>query len=211
MSQSPVAPETLAAALAARLVHDLSGPASGVTSGLELHADPDLPEMKQDGLDLASSSSHALAELLEFCRVAFGASGEPLGADALGKLAQTQFAGKRATLDWSPSIAELSGTQAQALLILAQIAAGGLAMGGTARATTVAGDGRMSLRVEGQGQRAQLQPEALEGMAGRPLSLGLAGRWAPAYYLHTLSTGAGGSVLAEAREGGFILEARLPA
>ena len=127
MSRSPVTPETLAAALAARLVHDLSGPASGVASGLELHADPDLPEMKADGLNLAAASSYALVDLLEFCRVAFGATGEPLAADALGKLAQTQFTGKRAALDWSPSAAELSGAQAQALLILAQIAAGGLA------------------------------------------------------------------------------------
>ena len=211
MSRSPVTPETLAAALAARLVHDLSGPASGVASGLELHAAPDLPEMKADGLNLAAASSYALVDLLEFCRVAFGATGEPLAADALGKLAQTQFTGKRAALDWSPSAAELSGAQAQALLILAQIAAGGLALGGTARATTMTGGGWVALRVEGQSQRAQLQPEALEGMAGRPLSAGLAGRWAPAYYLHNLATGLGGSVHAEAREDGFVMEARLPA
>jgi hypothetical protein len=210
MTDTTVTPEALAAALAARIVHDLSGPASGVTSGMGLYGDADTRDMREEGLGLAAASGEALADLLAFCRAAFGGTGEPHRHDALARLAATQFAGKRANLIWGSTEATLSGPAAQVLLILVQIAVGGLPLGGDARITTEASGGRVIIRIEGEGLRTKLQPEAIEGFAGQALSAGLPGRWAPAYFLRVLVDGLGGGVSAGTSASGFVLEAWLP-
>jgi histidine phosphotransferase ChpT len=211
MPDPTVTPDALAAALAARIIHDLSGPASGVNSGMELYEDADAQDLKEEGLGLAASSGEALGDLLAFSRAAFAGTGEARNGDALAKLVATQFAGKRAKAVWESGEVVLSGPAVQALLILAQIAVGGLPMGGSALITTKAGVGEMIIRVAGEGPRTTPHPEALEGLAGRALSAGLAGRWAPAYFLHTLVEGLGGSVSSVTETGAFVLEARLPA
>jgi histidine phosphotransferase ChpT len=210
MSELTVAPEALAAAVAARLIHDVAGPASGLTSGLELAADATDASLRAEGLALAASSAQALLDLLGFCRVAFGV-GELQSAAGLGALAQSHFLGRRAQLDWAPSIGEFDRPSAQAALILLQAAAAGLATGGVARLTAEARSGETLIRVDGEGPRLRLQPEALDGLAGKPLAGGIQGRWAPGYFLFVSLARLGGSVSVAVGETAFILQARVPA
>jgi hypothetical protein len=210
MTEPGVTNEVLAAGLAARLIHDISGPAFGITSGLDFHAASEIEAMRREGLDLVETSARALVELLAFFRLAYGQSGEAPTAESLEGLARTQFAGKRAKLVWSTAVAVLSAEAAQALLILVQIAAGGLATGGVARLEAEVHGLVALIRIEGDGAGARLHPEAVEGLSGRALSTGLAGRWAPAFYLHTLAARTGGCVKLTEREGGFALEATMP-
>ena len=63
-----------AAMLAARLCHDFISPASAIVSGLDLLEDPSAQDMREDAMSLIASSARKLADLLQFCRVAFGAS-----------------------------------------------------------------------------------------------------------------------------------------
>lgn len=211
MTSSALPPEILAAALAARILHDLSGPACGVASGLDLLVDPGQGRLGDAAIELAVSSARALLDLLEFHKVAFGATGEAVSADALHRLALTQFEGRRPQLEWVADVDPFPGPAAQAMLILVQISAATLAAGGRARATASCARAQIALGVEGQGPRATLQPEMLEGLEGRALSRGLAGRWAPSRYLAALVTAAGGALTANAGADRFSLAVTFPA
>jgi histidine phosphotransferase ChpT len=205
-----VAPEILAAGLAARILHDISGPASGVASGLDLLADAGQADPDGTALDLAVSSARALLDMLEFLKAAFGASGEDVSGATLHRLALTPFEGRRPRLEWATNVDPFPGLAAQAILILAQIAAAALAAGGVARATAASTHGEIVIRIDGEGPRATLQPETLQGLGGQELSAGLAGRWAPSRYLSALVTGAGGAVAATTGVERFSLAATLP-
>jgi histidine phosphotransferase ChpT len=211
MTSTATPPERLAAALAARILHDISGPASGVASGLDLLAEPGQADTDGAALDLAVSSAKGLLDLIEFHKVAFGASGDALGGAVLHRLALAPFEGRRSQLEWAAQIDAFPGLAAQTMLILAQVAAAALAAGGLARATAICIQGDIVIRIDGEGPRAALHPENLEGLEGRDLSKGLAGRWAPCRYLNALVTGAGGAVAATTDVGRFSLAATLPA
>src|SRR3990167_11005952 len=72
-AQPPEAAE-LAAQIAARLCHDFISPASAIVSGLDLLEDPTAQDMREDAMTLIAQSARKLADQLQFCRVAFGAS-----------------------------------------------------------------------------------------------------------------------------------------
>lgn len=105
---APASPEAdvqgpdFAAMLAARLCHDFISPASAIVSGLDLLEDPSAQDMRDDAMNLIASSARKLADLLQFTRVAFGASASAENFDSreLEKLAQGVFAHVRPTLDW---------------------------------------------------------------------------------------------------------------
>ena len=133
--------EPLAAGLAARLLHDLSGPTEAIMSGLQILEDP---------------------------------GAEALRGEALG------------------------------------LAADALAVGGVARAGARTAEGVTTLWIDGEGPKARFLTETLDGLAGRPASEGLTGRWAPPFHMHVNVARAGGTVSLVQRPGGFRLEVRLP-
>lgn len=213
ISAPAISAEDLAAKLAARLCHDFMSPASGIVSGLDLLEDPSAKDMRDEAMNLIETSARKLVDLLTFSRVAFGsyASAEVFDARELEGLAKGVFAHVRPELDWQVTEPQLSKSAARALLNLLQIAAGALATGGVAR-TTVTRDGdRVVVLVEAQHARVRMHPDVAAGMAGEPLSEGLAGRWVQAYYLHALVTAAGGEVSATPGEEKISFQAVLPA
>src|SRR5665213_2807692 len=84
----------LAAYLAGRMCHDFISPASAIVSGIDLLEDPSAQDMREEALSLIATSARKLADLLQFSRVAFGASAsaETFDARELEKLAQGVFA-----------------------------------------------------------------------------------------------------------------------
>jgi hypothetical protein len=211
MTSAPTPSERLAAGLAARIMHDISGPASGVVAGLDLLAEPDQADAHGAALDLAVSSAKSLLDLLELHRIAFGPGGEAVSGATVHRLVLTAFQGRRPRLEWAAALETFPAPAAQAMLILGQIAAAALAPGGIAQARASRERNEIVVRIDGEGPRALLHPETLEGLEGRDLSRGLAGRWAPARYLSALVTGAGGALAATAETGRFSLAATLPA
>jgi hypothetical protein len=200
----------LAGRLAARILHDLSGPASGVASGLELLVEPGATDLGAAAIDLAASSARTLLDLIEFHQVAFGGRGDAVSGALLKRLALTQFEARRPTLEWAPAIEPFPPLAAQATLILVQIAAGALAAGGLARLSASRVDEELVIGVDGRGPRATLQPEILEGLGGHDLSHGLPGRWAPCRYLHAVVADVRGSVTATIGADRFSLGLVLP-
>lgn len=202
-----------AALLAARLCHDFISPASAIVSGLDLLEDPSAQDMREDAMSLISSSARKLADLLQFTRVAFGASASAENFDSreLDKLAQGVFAHVRPTLDWAIPPSTMNKATARAILNIAQIAASALPAGGKATLRAVVADDRVAITAHAAGPRARLRPEVLAGLKGEALAEGLGGPWVQAAYLNALVRAAGGQVGVELGEDQVTLAAWVPA
>jgi histidine phosphotransferase ChpT len=191
MSPPAIAPEDLAARLAARLCHDLMGPVSGLATGLALLDDV---AMRADALDLVAASGRGLAALLSFYRVAFGAgTGSPVfDTRELEGLARGAMADGRAQLDWAVEIPSVGKTAARVLLNLTHMAGGALAKGGIARVTATRSGAAVDITVIARGPRPRVHPEVLAGLRGEPLGEGMVGRWAQAFYVHAVAAASDG-------------------
>lgn len=208
-----VRPAELAAYLAARMCHDFISPASAISSGLDLLEDPSAQDMREEAMGLIVSSAKKLADLLSFCRVAFGASAsaETFDVRDLDKLARGVFAHMRAELEWAVDAPAVNKPAARTLLNLAQMAGAALPTGGVAKVRAVQEGASLAIAIESTGPRARLRPEVLAGLQGQPLGEGLHGHWVQAYYTHLFVTDAGGRVFADVQEERVIFAATLPA
>ena len=203
----------LAAMVAARLCHDFISPASAIVSGLDLLEDPSAQDMREDAMSLIASSARKLADLLQFTRVAFGASASAENFDSreLEKLAQGVFAHVRPTMEWAIPPSTMNKASARAILNIAQIAASALPAGGKATLRALVADDRVAITADAVGPRARLRPEVLAGLKGEALAEGLGGPWVQAAYLTALVRAAGGQVGVELGEDQVSLAAWVPA
>jgi histidine phosphotransferase ChpT len=206
-------PAELAALLAARLCHDFISPASAIVSGLDLLEDPTAQDMRDDAMGLINASARKLVDLLQFSRVAFGASAaaEVFDSRDLCALAQGVFNHVRPELDWAVTIPQMNKPAARTALNLAQISAGALPMGGKAQLRVVEDAGRYVVTVDASGARTRLRPEVAAGLKGEPLGDGMGGQWIQAAYLYNLVKAAGGGVTVHAAEDRVTLSAWVPA
>ena len=202
----------LAATVAAKICHDLISPVSAIVSGLDLLEDEGSADMRDEAMNLIAQSAKKLAAHLSFARVAFGASASADTFDAreLHKLVDGVYDTVRADLDWQVQAAALNKPAARAILNLAQIGASALPMGGKATITAEESDGVFVIGLDARGARARLRQETAEGLQGKTLSDGLSGQWIQAYYLYSLVTEAGGSVMATAENEHVAAQVRLP-
>lgn len=206
-------PAEFAAHLAARLCHDFISPASAIVSGLDLLEDPTAQDMREDAMNLIGASARKLADMLEFCRVAFGASAsaETFDARHLERLARGVFGHMRANLDWQVETEAVNKPTARTLLNLAQMAGAALPTGGTARVRAVQEAASVAVAVEAVGPRARLRPEVLAGLRGEGPGEGLHGHWVQARYVSLFVADAGGRVFADAGEEKVTFAATIPA
>ena len=210
----PVTAEALAAFLAARMCHDYISPAGAIVSGLDLLEDPSAQDMRDEALNLIAASAKKLVALLQFDRIAFGASAaaESFNVDTLEALTRDVFAHIRAELVWAVEPAGLPKPAARTLLNMAQIAGAALPTGGVATLTvTVDEAGETLIVAESVGARARLRPEVVSGLKGEPMADGLSGHWVQAYYLHGILASVGGTLDSEIELERVVGTARLPA
>lgn len=202
----------LAAFLAARMCHDFISPASAIVSGLDLLDDPSAQDMREEAMGLIATSARKLTDLLQFSRVAFGASAsaETFDARELEKLARGVFGHMRAELEWLVEAPAVNKPAARALLNLAQMAGAALPTGGVARVRAVQEGASLAIAADAGGPRAKLRPEVLRGLRGEPLGEGLHGHWVQAYYLHLFLADAGGRVFADVNEERVVFAATVP-
>jgi histidine phosphotransferase ChpT len=203
--------QALAALVAGKLCHDFISPAGAISSGLDLLKDPTAQDMRDDAMGLIEASAKKMVALVAFARVAFGAStsAERFSGGELGDLVAGLTEGGRAMLDWRVDGGDYSKAQARALVNLAYLTMAALPSGGTAAVSTERGEG---LKIAGvaEGPRARLKPEAVAGLAGRPLSEGLPGQGIQPYWLWLTAHDAGGSLDVQADEGRVSLSIHMP-
>ena len=209
---SPIRSAELAAFLAARMCHDFISPASAIVSGLDLLDDPSAQDMREEAMGLIATSARKLTDMLQFSRVAFGASAsaETFDVRELEKLARGVFGHMRAELEWLVETPAVNKPAARALLNLAQMAGGALPTGGVARVRAVQEGASLAIAADAGGPRAKLRPEVLRGLRGEPLGEGLHGHWVQAYYLHLFLSDAGGRVFVDVNEERVVFAATVP-
>jgi histidine phosphotransferase ChpT len=202
----------LAAALAARLCHDLISPASAVVSGLDLLEDPDSQDLREEAMGLIAMSGRKLAAVLSFCRVAFGASAaaDTFDTRELRKLTEGVFSHQKYDLDWQVGLESLNKPAARALLNLAEIGGGCLLRTGVVQMGAEQNGAGILLTVKASGERLRLREEVIEGLDGKPLGEGLVGRWVQAYYLSRIVAESGGSLTYAATDEAVVIKVQLP-
>jgi histidine phosphotransferase ChpT len=207
-----IQPVDLAARLAARLCHDFISPVSAIVSGIDLIEDPEQQDMREEALSLITASARKLAALLSFSRIAFGGStaSEVFDCRELERLTRDFFDHARSELDWQVEPAGLNKPGARAILNLAQLGAAVLPVGGTARLSAREEGEELHLEMHGQGARARLRPEAIDGLEGRPFSEGLGGQWVQAFFLRQIVDQAAGTMTYEVEDGLVVMRVKLP-
>jgi histidine phosphotransferase ChpT len=188
----------LAELLAARLCHDLVGPVSAVSNGVELLQGATTVDPEVNAL-IASSARQA-ARRLQWFRAAFG-SGAGLPAGALLKesrrLVETLTEETQVKLDWpapdAGSEASASRTAAKVALNLGLVAIECLPRGGTVRVRIGSPD-PLSLEFAASGTGAKIPDDVRTALAGAAPARDIAPRGAAAYLAARLAATAGGCV-----------------
>ena len=197
LADHAVSGHELATQLVAKLCHDFISPAGAIMSGLDLLEDPSAQDMKQEALNLISTSAKKLVTLVYFARVAYGAAttSEAFSGKELNKILADMFSTMRAELDFDILPDTLfTKPAARALLNLGLITGGSLPTGGQAHIETRRDDEAIYFTATARGPRARLKPEAVEGLSGQPLSDGLQGQWIQPHWLWSVVKAAGGTL-----------------
>ena len=172
MSDRMTAPPTigvldLAALLCSRLCHDLISPVGAIINGLEVMEEDKDEETKSFALDLIKKSAGQASAKLQFCRLAFGASGSAGAQIELGdaeKAARGLLDDGKTTLVWNLARELIAKNRVKLLLNLLLVASGTIPRGGTLTAEPM-GEG---YRVTARGLNARLGAATADLLAGTP-------------------------------------------
>lgn len=212
-AREPLGETALASFLSAKLCHDFISPAGAIVSGLDLLKDPSAQDMRDDAIALIDASANKLVEIVQFCRVAYGAAttSERFDSAELEKLVRESFSHMRAELVWDVEVPTFEKPAARAFLNLAQIAGHALPMGGEATITVKAASDGIVMATVSRGPKARLKAEAVTGLKGEQLNEGLAGQWIQGFWLAAVVREAGGTLDFEVGEDLVALTIRIPA
>jgi histidine phosphotransferase ChpT len=207
MNETRSAALELAERLAERLCHDISSAAQALASGLDLLTEARSEAERDEAAGLLKEALAAQNFKVAYARRVYGGGLATDNAE-LAATAGALYAELRPSLDWAVAAPSLGPTGSRALLLLVQIAADALALGGVVRATSAA-DGSM-VAVELAGRRVTPKDEVRAGLAGAPFAAGLGGRWVQGAYLAALAAAAGGHVEAQWDEATGAVRVILP-
>jgi hypothetical protein len=210
MPSAPIPDTRLATRLCARLIHDLSGAAQGVTTALGLFEDAEGPNLDRAACELAARSADDLEARLTFARAAF-AGGDVVGPAELERISQIPFQDRRGRLGWCSHEAGAPTALQRAMLLFAQLAAGVLALGGEAELRLERdGEGWLG-ELKAEGPRLRADADALAALAGAGGGEARPGLWAVAAFARALVVEAGGTVAVEAEAQRLTITAWAPA
>jgi histidine phosphotransferase ChpT len=198
-----------ASLLCSRLCHDLLSPVGAMNNGLELLADENDADMREQVIGLLHDSASSSANKLKFFRLAFGAAG---GFDSQidSREAKTAIEGVfcssgKITLDWMVPAPTLAKPAIKVLLNLALIAGDALVRGGKLDVgAEVIGD-KTELVVKAEGPRVVLDPEIRKALLGDVADHEVASRGAAAWLAQQLVRKHGGSIRASDPAEPFLL------
>ena len=163
-----IAPLDLAALLCSRVCHDVISPVGAIINGLEV-LDGDDAEMRDIAIDLIRKSAASASARLQFCRLAFGASGS-LGAAIDTGEAETAARGlignERTTLQWDAPRRLAPKNAVKLLLNLCLIASGATPRGGTITADMTGDGDDLVIRVSAAGGTVRLSQAAVHVLGG---------------------------------------------
>jgi histidine phosphotransferase ChpT len=123
----------LAALLCSRVCHDLISPSGAIVNGLEVLEESTDEETRSFALDLIKKSARTASARLQFCRIAFGASGSAAAQIDLGdaeNVARGFVEDEKVKLSWNLSRALVPKNRVKLLLNMILLAAQSIPRGG---------------------------------------------------------------------------------
>jgi histidine phosphotransferase ChpT len=197
---APLAPLDLAALLCSRVCHDVISPVGAIVNGLEVLDAEDDEEMRKIAMELIKKSALSASARLQFCRLAFGASGS-LGAaidtsDA-ENVARSLLGNDRTALRWNATPRLAPKNAVKLLLNLCLVAASAVPRGGII-SVHLEGEGKeMTMRVQARGANARLPHGAANFFSGRSIEA-IDGHSIQPYYTVLLADACGLTIKASA-------------
>lgn len=164
-------PLDLTALLCSRVCHDLISPSGAIVNGLEVLEDAQDEETKTFALDLIKKSAGRVSARLQFCRLAFGASGSAGAQIDLGdaeKVARGALEDEKVKLSWSLPRLLLPKNRVKLVLNLLLLAGQTIPRGGTLAIDPVGAGESMGFRVETRGMNARVPQHLPHLVAGTP-------------------------------------------
>jgi histidine phosphotransferase ChpT len=161
----------LAALLCSRVCHDLVSPAGAIVNGLEVLEEAKDEETKTFALTLIKKSARTATARLQFCRIAFGASGSPTAQVDTGdaeQVARGVIEDEKVKLTWNVPRALLPKNRVKLLLNMLVVAGQAIPRGGTLTLDPVGTGETMSFRVTAVGLNARVAPAVPGLLAGEP-------------------------------------------
>ncbi|MCB1508673.1 MAG: hypothetical protein KDI98_08010 [Hyphomicrobiaceae bacterium] len=209
MSFTPPSDLELAAIMASKICHDIISPVGATRSALEMIR-PGMSENERRPMDdLITGSTHSAIKKLEFCRLAYGASGSvsaPVDLTEAEKVATSYTHDERTTLDWAMPVAVVEKNVAKLALIMMATGKESVPRGGTVRVEASSVEKPVSITVTAKGVRV-LVPPHLETIVARRFDDGVTGRNAQFYYMLRLAEDLGVTLSMECNEDSFVLRA----
>jgi histidine phosphotransferase ChpT len=156
----------LAALLCSRVCHDLISPAGAIVNGLEVLEESKDEETKVFALSLINKSARTATARLQFCRIAFGASGSPAAQVDTGdaeQVARGFIEDEKVKLTWNLPRALLPKNRVKLLLNMLVVAGQAIPRGGTLVLDPVGTGETTSFRITAAGLNARV-PQAVPGL-----------------------------------------------
>lgn len=198
--------------LCSRLCHELIGPVSALSNGVELLGD-DPGDMVGDIISLLAQSSGQASQRLKFYRIAYGFGGDTvqaLGLGDVGSLVQGLAEEENVTLSWPEGGEALGRSATKVLLNGALMALEALPRGGAVDVQVASGDS-LDITITATGEGAGLWEESVAALETDAPADALTPRSVQAYFTAYLTQAAGGSLRHHTSPGGaVVLSAGLP-
>ncbi len=164
-----VAPLDLAALLCSRVCHDVISPVGAIMNGLEMLDSEKDEDMRAVAMDLIKKSATSASARLQFCRLAFGATGSLTAAIDTGdaeNVARGLIANDRTALRWNGQRRLVPKNAVKLLLNLCLIAASAIPRGGVIN-VEFEGEGEvLTMKIEATGTNARLPHAAAAFLLG---------------------------------------------
>ena len=207
-------PLDLCALICSRVCHDLISPSGAIVNGLEVLEDAQDEETKTFALDLIKKSAIRVSARLQFCRLAFGASGSSGAQIDLGdaeKVARGALEDEKVKLVWSLPRLLLPKNRVKLVLNLLVLAGQTIPRGGSLTVDPVGEGEAMGFRIETRGLNVRL-PAALPPLvAGTPADAALDAHAIQPFYAGMLARACGLDVGFVATGESVVITAATPA
>ena len=183
----------LASILCSRVCHDLIGPVAAIINGLELLEIDDDPAMAKDAIDLIGKSAKSASTKLQFCRMAFGASGAPGGELDTGEAAvaaRAMIDGERTKLRWDGASRKAPKNAVKAVLNLCLVAQSCVPRAGVVEVTVQGEGASAAFRVAALGANPKMPARMAELVQDRAEGAPVDAHTIQAYYAGQLARSA---------------------
>ncbi len=196
----------LAALLCSRVCHDVISPVGAVANGLEVLEDEDDEEMREVALDLVRRSARQASAKLQFCRLAFGASGSQgsnIDLGEAGDVARMFVGDEKVKLDWQAPRENRPKLEVKLLMNMMLVAMTTIPRGGVVEINV----NGTSLTARSRGENARISDKLAQVLDGSLPDDEMDARLVQPYYMKRLAGEAGFDLILELSDDGATITA----